>query len=165
MENRNKLKWCVFFNFLSLMCFLSLLGIFESTGNGYWNIGPNPKLTIISVPIDTWNKYFTLLLLISMFNITQVVISEIAHPILQFSIYNPDKIVITDFTRNELQFYANTMYMIDAVRNALLIMITISQVDIAVFGAIVSEVTGIFTVRKLLNEKIFTTRNDIYNQI
>ncbi len=43
--------------------------------------------------------------------------------------------------------------MIDAIRNILMLMITISQVDIAIFGAIISELTGIFTVKKLLDEK------------
>ena len=93
------------------------------------------------------------MILIAFFNISQVIITEIAHPILHFSIYNPDKKEIIDFTKNELQFYANSMYMVDSIRNALMIMITISQVDIAVFGAIVSEIAGIFTVRKLLDEK------------
>lgn len=54
--------------------------------------------------------------------------------------------------------------MIDAIRNVLMIMITITQIDIAIFGAVISEITCIFTVRMLLNEKSFTKNNN-YNQI
>lgn len=165
MESKIKLKWCVIINFILLLVFLVFLDIFESSSNRYWKFGPNANLTVISVHIDNWNKYFVLLILIAFFNISQVIITEIAHPILHFSIYNPDKKEIIDFTKNELQFYANSMYMVDSIRNALMIMITISQVDIAVFGAIVSEIAGIFTVRKLLDEKTFIPKNDLYNTV
>ena len=161
MDSRIKLKWCLICNFILLILFLTVLEVFESS-NTYWNFGPNPNLTVISVHIDTWYKYSSLLSLVALFNISQVTISEIAHPILHFSIYNPDKKIITEFTQNELQFYANSMYMIDAIRNVLMLMITISQLDIAIFGAIISEITGIFTVKKLLDEKIFDTPDSVY---
>ena len=69
--------------------------------------------------------------------------------------YNPDKKVITDFTKNQLQIYGNLMYFIDSVRGVFTILITISQVDVALFGVFVSEITGIYTVRMLLDEKKF----------
>ena len=78
-----------------------------------------------------------------------------AHPILGFSIYNPDKKIITEFTKNQLQVYGNLMYLIDSVRGVFTILVTISQVDIALVGVLVSEITGIFTIRMLLNEKQF----------
>ena len=36
-----------------------------------------------------------------------------------------------------------------------MIMVTISQVDIAIWGVIISEITSLYTVRLLLNEKKF----------
>ena len=92
-----------------------------------------------------------------------VVISEVANPIIGFNIYNPDKKIITEFTKNELQFYGNTMYLIDAIRNVLMIMVSITQIDIALFGVFISEFTSIFTIRMLLNEKIF--RKEEYNNL
>lgn len=172
MEINRKLQLCVLSNAFLLIIFITLLFRFSSNQNPYWNYGPNNKLTIISVHIDTWNKYYILLGLISIFRIFQVIIDEISQPIIGFNVYNPDKIFISDFTKNELQLYANSMYLINGIRSALLVMITISQVDIAIFSVIISEITSIFTIRYLLNDKKFivsdykkipsTSQNDLY---
>ena len=164
-SQNKKLKYCVFFNFLLLVLLVFLLQIFERQGNGYWNFGPNENLIVISIKIDSWYRYWVLLIFTSIFNISQVLISEIALPILNFSIYNPDKKEIVEFTKKELQFYANSMYMIEAIRNALMVMMTISQVDIAIFGALVREITGIYTVKKLLDEKVFIQKSSIYDKV
>ena len=92
--------------------------------------------------------------------ISDVDISLIASKIIGFNIYNPDKKVITEFTKNELQFYGNSMYLIDAIKAVLLIMVNISQIDIALWGVIISETTSLFTIRMLLNEKEFNLNND-----
>lgn len=76
-------------------------------------------------------------------------------PVLGFNIYNPDKTHITDFSKGELNFYANAMYFTSAVRGVLMTVVAISQIDIAIFSVFVREFTTIFTVRALLNEKIF----------
>ena len=47
------------------------------------------------------------------------------------------------------------MYLIDGIRGVLMIMVNITQIDIALFGVIISEFTSIFTIRLLLNEKKF----------
>ena len=40
------------------------------------------------------------------------------------------------------------------------IMITITQIDIALFDAIIGELTTIFTIRMLLNQKTFCKENE-----
>jgi hypothetical protein len=81
-------------------------------------------------------------------------------PVIGFSIYNPDKKVITEFTKNELQFYGNTMYLTSSLRYIFEVMITITQIDIAIYSVIISEITTIFTMRLLLNEKRFSKNED-----
>jgi hypothetical protein len=164
MNVNQKLKLCVISNAFLLIIVIMVITLCGSKENEYWNIGPNNKFIIINVHINTWFKYYWLLAFIALLKISQVIIAEIAHPIIGFNIYNPDKKVITEFTKNELQLYGNTMYMIDAIRNVLMIMITITQIDIAIFGAVISEITSIFTIRMLLNEKSFTKNNE-YIQI
>jgi len=165
MNNSQRLKYCVIANFILLILFISFLELFKTSESTYWKFGPNDKLTIISVPIDTWTKYWTLLFIIGLLKVSQVIIEEIATPILSFTIYNPDKKLIYDFTKKELQLYANSMYMINAIRDALMLMITISQVDIALYGAIISEITGVFTVKYLLDEKHFIKNGNLYNEV
>ena len=61
-----------------------------------------------------------------------------------------------------MQLYANTLYLIDSIRYIFTIMITITQIDIALFDTIIGEITTIFTVRLLLNEKTFGEKYDEY---
>ena len=155
-----KLKVSVFSNLLLLSFVISIILQFKDDKSTYLRWGPQDDLIIISVAINNMTKYFMLLGIIAIIKISDVVIAEIASPIIGFNIYNPDKKVITEFTKNELQFYGNSMYLIDAIKAVLLIMVNISQIDIALWGVIVSESTSLFTIRMLLNEKEFKLNND-----
>ena len=160
MNVNKKLKLCVVSNFILLSLTIIIISLFSNKSSTYWNIGPNEKLIIISVKIDNWTKYWILLSFIAFLKITKCVIAEIAHPIIGFNIYNPDKKLITEFTKIELQFYGNSMYLIDNIRNVFMIMITISQIDVALWGVFIAEFTSIFTIRYLLNEKKFSKNNN-----
>jgi len=155
MNVNKKLKICVITNLSLLLLSITLISIFDNDSSPYWNFGPNEKLIVISIKIDNWKSYIILLFFISILKCTKCIIQEIANPIISFNIYNPDKKVITEFTKFELQFYGNSMYLIDSIRNVFMIMITISQIDIALWGVLISEITSIFTIRYLLNEKKF----------
>jgi hypothetical protein len=52
------------------------------------------------------------------------------------------------------------MWLINSLTNALFILITISQIDIAILRILYSEITTIFTIRLLLNDKTFFVEND-----
>lgn len=162
MKNVNKkLKICLLGNFLLLMFVLSLVVVFRDDNSKYLRWGPQEDLIIISVAINDYTRYMILLFCIMVINISDVLIQEIAMPILGFNIYNPDKKEITEFTKNELQFYGNAMYLINAVKAILLILVNISQIDIALWGVFISEAASLFTIRMLLNEKTFKKKNDI----
>lgn len=155
---KTKLQKCLFFYSIVVIFLISIIFIFQ-TKNKYFRWGvPNRNeepLIIISVKIDNYYKYTILLILISIFRITKVIITEIAEPILAFTIYNPDKTNITNFSKNELQFYGNALYFIDSIRYVFTIMLTITQIDIALFDTIIGELTTVFTIRMLLNDKTF----------
>ena len=91
--------------------------------------------------------------------IIRCVVNEIASQILGFNIYNPDKKIITEFTKNELQIMANSMWLITSLISALSILVTISQLDIAILKVIYSELIAVYTIRVLLNEKEFIQQN------
>ena len=155
-----KLKICLLGNVVLLIFVLALVVIFRDDKSKYLRWGPQDDLIIISVAINDYTRYFLFLLCIMIVNISDVLIGEIAMPILGFNIYNPDKPKITDFTKNELQFYGNAMYLINAVKSILLILVNISQIDIALWGVVVSETASLFTIRMLLNEKEFVKDNN-----
>ena len=94
-----------------------------------------------------------------------VIINEIANPILGFTIYNPDKKEVEEFSRCELQTYANLHWILEAIRSTLMVLVTISQLDIALLRVMYGEMTSFYTIRMLLNEKKFPEDNKSYQKI
>jgi hypothetical protein len=154
-DNRLRLKKCIIANFTLLILMIVIISIFKEPDDKYLRIGPNENLIVMSVKINTVNKYIVLQLFLAITEIIRCVVNEIASPILGFNIYNPDKKIITEFTKNELQIMANSMWLIKSLISALSIMVTISQLDIAILKVIYSELTSVYTIRLLLNEKEF----------
>ncbi len=116
-----------------LVCFLvGLVYKFADDDSSYFRFGPSSGLRIAGVSIDTWSRYACLHGLLLVTQALDMLVSEFANPILCFNIYNPDKEIITEFTHLELQFFAQSLWLINGVRAALILMVTISQFDIAV---------------------------------
>lgn len=134
---------------------LVIVCIFRDDESKYFRFGPQPDLIVISIRIDTWTKWLLLNLFIGLVKGCDVLVNELGSPILGFRIYNPDKHEIDDFTKNELNFLANAMWFSNGFRTILMSVITITQIDIAFSGMLISEFVSIFTVRHLLNGKKF----------
>jgi len=161
MKNNFRLKCCVFMNFLLFIFIVISVVIFNNNNNNnYFKYGPNDDLDILGIKINTTDKYIYLQLFLCFVEMSRAWTNEIASPILGFNIYNPDKKIITEFTKNELQLLANIMWLINSLTNALFILITISQIDIAILRILYSEITTIFTIRLLLNDKTFINENE-----
>ena len=91
-----------------------------------------------------------------------MIISEFAQPILGFNIYNPDKNVITDFkSKRELQILASLYWAFNNLRAVFTILISITQVDLALIKWLVLEITAIYTIGTLLSKKKFVHENSI----
>ena len=136
-----------------------------ATDSPYFRIGPQDDLILVSVNINTYGKYYALLIVIATIQISAVLIEDLGLPILTFNIYNPDKHIITDFTKNELQIYGNLMFLINNLRYIFQVLVTITQIDIAVFSVFAAQLTGVITIRYLLNEKQYNPYNRVLNNI
>lgn len=159
VSKSKKVKICLFANILLLLLIIILNIIFSSEYNKYFRFGPNKDLIIISIQIDNYEKYTILLTIISFVKITKVIITEIGNPVLNFNIYNPDKNIITEFTKNELYILANSMNFISDIRRIFQLMVTISQIDIALYSVFMSTIGSLITTRLLINEKKFLKKN------
>jgi hypothetical protein len=160
MKQINKIRFCLILNVLLSIFITVCITIFASDSK-YFRFGPNPDFILINVKINSIKRYIFLLSLISFNNVVKVLIAELGEPILIFNVYNPDKKVITEFTKKQLLFYANTMFFISNTRRAFEIMITITQFDIAIFSICVEQIISIFTVLLLVNEKKFDNNGKI----
>ena len=158
MNNKNKLKLCSIIYFIALLLIIIVVFHFQTYDKYFrWGIPNNNEepLVVLSIKINNYYKYIGVLCLITIIRIIKVGVKEISSPILSFTIYNPDKKNITDFSKNELQFYASFLNLIDNIRYVFTLMITITQIDLALFSVLIGEITSLFTIRMLLNEKTF----------
>lgn len=154
-SKRTRIRLCILLNVVTLTMVVGLVVGFADKTSTYWKFGPSDDLMIISVKISTWAQYALLMCVILVLKVSTVIVSEIGGPILGFSIYNPDKKRIVDFTKLELQVYANIMWFVSGARGLFMVMVGISQIDVAFFGLVVGEIVSLFTIRMLLNEKEF----------
>lgn len=153
---KDKIKLCITINAILLIIIILCVIFFRDDQQAkYIKFGPSDSLSLLGVKINTWNKYIFVCGLMALIKVLEVIINEIGNPILNFNIYNPDKKVIIEFTKNELHIMASIMAMISSIRNVFMVIVSITQIDLALIMAVVSEIVSIFTVRLLLNEKVF----------
>ncbi len=160
-----RLMLCIWAN-CALFCLIAItLYFFHDNESTYLRCGPHHDLNVLGIQINSWKHYIGLQFFLAAVEITDVIINEIASPILSFNIYNPDKKEITQFTRWELQFYGNTMWMLNGLKRVLMVVVSISQIDIALLRVVYSELTSFYTIRMLLLEKKFPKEDDSYELV
>ena len=157
MQTRIKLRYCAAIHCVVFAVIVVVINVCKDGEAKYLNYGPNDKLHVLSVKIDSMLKYVYLQLFLICIECARVFANEIGAPIIGFNVYNPDKKVITEFSKNELQILANVMWFANNMTTGLFVMITISQIDIALLRIVYSEAMSIITIRMLLNEKEFTS--------
>jgi len=163
MNQLNKVRLCLFLN----SCLVLFIGFYITnfaSDSKYFRFGPNDDFIFISVQIDTTQKYCSLLTLIFVNDIIRVIIQEFGDPVLYMNVYNPDKKEITEFSKSQLYFYANSMFLINNIRYIFTILISVTQIDIALFSVLVEQVIVIITIKMLLDEKKFINNNSLLNK-
>ena len=153
---KQRLKICIVSQLLLLISVIIPIVLLANKDSTYYRFGPNENLIIISIKINTGPRYGVLLVYIMLIRICKVFINELGMTILTFNIYNPNQKKIEGFTRMELQVHANIMFMLNAIRYALTLQLSIIQIDIALFSAIFSELAAIPTINILLKDKEFS---------
>ena len=103
MKQLNKIRICLFLNTL-LVGFISYYITNFAENSKYFRFGPNEDFIFISVPIDTNEKYISLLILIFFNDLIRVLVQELGEPVLGFTVYNPDKKEIIESPSSYLCF-------------------------------------------------------------
>jgi len=163
MNQLNKVRLCLFLN----TCLVLFIGFYITNfaaESKYFRFGPSDDFIFISVQINTTQKYCSLLTLIFVNDIVRVIIQEFGDPVLYMNVYNPDKKEITEFSKAQLYFYANSMFLINNIRYIFTILISVTQIDIALFSVLVEQVIVIITIKMLLDEKKFINKKSLLNK-
>ena len=154
MHSLDKVRLCLGMNVVLLATLVFTVTTLASD-HAYFRAGPHPDFTLVGVVVDTPARYAGLLALIGVTNCIKVVVAEMGEPVLVFNVYNPDKTLITDFTRTQLLWYANLMFFVSNTRRVFEVLVTVTQFDIAVFSVVVEQIVSIGTVYLLVREKRF----------
>ncbi len=99
MDEKKKLLLCLYINLLILLFTTTIVFVLHNPYDQYFCFGPNNHLELMSIKIDNWTKYFYVQIYLIITEVTNVIINDIANPKLGFSVFNPDKKIITVFTK------------------------------------------------------------------
>jgi hypothetical protein len=163
MNQLTKVRLCLFLN----SCLVLFIGFYITNfaaESKYFRFGPSDDFIFISVQIDTTQKYCSLLTLIFVNDVVRVIIQEFGDPVLYMNVYNPDKKEITEFSKLQLYFYANSMFLVNNIRYIFTLLISITQIDIALFSVLIEQLVVIITIKMLLDEKKFINKKSLLNK-
>jgi len=153
MNTVKTMQICIIIN-SSLLIFIMAI-ITKYADNNILQYGYSKDLVVFGITIDTIDKYAILHLMIFLVEFCYALVYEYANPILYFNIFNEDKKQITDFTKFELQLYAQALWFLTSIKNGLMLLVAIQQIDITLAKIIYNEIAVGIVIRKVLNKKEF----------
>lgn len=141
---------------LFILVIIFIIAFKNETEDSYIRCGPSKSLNIMSFYIDTWNKWFITVFMLSVIEIADVFISETAINKIYNDIYNTEVLYITNFSNEkQLQVYSQLMYGINSLRYILTVKISVTQVDFAIINVLVSRLVSIKTIHENVKHKNF----------
>jgi hypothetical protein len=123
-------------------------------------VGYSKDLIVLGVTIDSLDKYLILQFIIFLVEFFHSIIYEFANPIMYFQVFDSKQKYITDFTKLELQLYAQSLWFITSLKNGFMLLVSITQIDITICKIIYSEIAVVIVIRNLLNQKVFVSKNN-----
>jgi len=155
MNKIHVLNISIIINLLFLFIFMGSLFAYNKEPSSYLQVGWSNNFVFASVIINNPLKYSLLCLFIIILNISEIFLNDIATPLIQFTTYNPYKLIIHDFSRFELQAYSNIIFFIQTTKKFIQIYVTFSQIDIAIISLVSSQAGVAMAIKYLLDKKTF----------
>lgn len=165
MNKVQVLNTSITINLIFLFLFMGSLFVYNKEPSSYFQAGWSNNFVFASIVINNPIKYSLLCLFIVVLNVSEIFLNDIAVPLIQFSTYNPYKLIIHDFSRCQLECYSNIIFFIQTSKKFIQIYVTFSQVDIAIISMISSQAGVAMAIKYLLDKKTFTSQTDNINNI
>jgi len=124
------------------------------------SFGPSHKLLVAGIPIDTWSKYFVLLTYVTIAKIIRTATEDTIMPFMQNHCYDTNIKIIYNYGKKEiigLEFINSVAFKFGHIFD---LMVTISQIDLAVYELVVGEIVGSIILTFYLREKEFLNSSD-----
>lgn len=155
VENARLLPIVTAVNVVIVSLMLILAFTFRDNQNKFLRFGPHDDLIVVSVRIDNWGSYGALLVLLFVVTLSRAYTKEIGEPIGRYMIYDMNTKHITDVSMFKLVVYSNLMYFFSMIRDMLLTLVGITQIDLSLWAIIIYTCVQIGAIIWLLEDKIF----------
>ena len=142
-------------NIALVVVVIAIVISFNEGNTPYLNVGWHPDLFILGCNINTRGKYICLILLLGLLEAVDVYINDTIYPYISNNVRNNNVKHIKEFSKNELRLLTNGSYVMSSIKYTLLIMVSISQIDISLIKVLFGEITCLFTTDIQLSEKTY----------
>ena len=148
-------------NIALVVVVITIVISFNEGQTPYLNVGWHPDLFILGCKIDTKGKYLCLILLLGLLEAVDVYINDTIYPYISNNVRNNNVKHIKEFSKNELRLLTNGSYVMSSIKYTVLIMVSISQIDISLIKVLFGEITCLFTTDIQLSEKTYGREYDL----
>lgn len=159
MKKLQRVTLCVLVN-LATTGVIVLFLVFARGDSQIWQFGPSDDLVVLSVPVNTWPVYISLISISCLLKIAEVGVNDLGTPDLGFSVYDPSVRRISGFTRLQLQLLTNSMWLLNNLSVIFKTVILVSRLDVALISTLAGETASVFTIAYLLRKKEFYPGED-----
>lgn len=147
---RNSIFVAFYGNIVVALMVICVVLTFNDGSSPYLRFGWNENLSVLGVKIDTGAKYFCLSFVLGVFEVLDVFINDTSYPYINNNVRE-----IKEFTKYETRLITNGSFFISDIKYSLYIMISISQIDIALIKVLMRSLACILTTNMQLSGKTF----------
>lgn len=157
-KSKFKIQLCITVLGILNGLFISMI-IIMMIDNGIFEFGPSQNLSVLGLKLNTWRRYIVFLSVVFIYEAICQVCDEFGTPILGFSIYNPDRVVINEFTSRQLYLYSNLMFGLLSLKYVISTIVIVSRLDITLCVVVSRQIATLFTTSKLIKQKTFLSNS------
>jgi len=146
------LVWTAIHSFFQILVIVFFL---TSPSISFISFGPSDKLYVAGIAISSWGKYLALLTYITIAKMIRTTAQDAVIPFMQNHCYDTNVKVIYNYGRKEiigLEFVNSVAFQFGHIFD---LMVTISQIDLAVYELFVGEIVGSVILTFYLRDKEF----------
>jgi hypothetical protein len=154
-QNARLLPYVTALNIFVVALMLTLAFTFRDEKNTFLRFGPHDDLVVVSVRIDNWGSYVALLSLLLVVTLSRAYTAEVGNSIGRYLIYDMNTQHIKDISMLNLVIYSNAMYFFSMVRDMLLTLVGITQIDLSLWTIVIYTFVQIAAIIWLLRDKKF----------
>jgi hypothetical protein len=164
-ELRSRIVNAFYLNLFVVIIIIVVIICFNDTSTSYMKVGYNDNLIILGIKIHTFERYIGLLVAITAMDACDTYVSDLIFPYINNNVRDNNVKHIREFTRFETQILTNTTFLSFSIRYALFYVVSITQIDIALYRVFVCEATCIYTTYIQLKDKTFMNDTPIYQEV